>query len=581
MLQIRAAVKMFGEMSKSQHSKKLSGTNHHMSIDWSSQELDEANTLATNARIETKASIISRVGAQVLSTGAGGWRVRDAVNRVSRALGVTTSVSLGLCDITCSVRSETDHCTQTVVLPESGVNTNKIIQLGEFLREIDAQGEASAEVLSSNECTFRHSERSERASASEVEESTCDPRKLAGQTCNSAAAEGRSFDSRGALARVDAGCDTLRQSPQTADAHSSLHKSCAPKAHPFRHSERSERASASEVEESTCDPRKLAGQTPFTVGDYHEKMDAIAATPPLYSPAISGLASAVACGAFTFLLGGGIIEMVCAAAGAGVGQFVRRLLLARKINQLLSVGVAVALSCAVYVALLFAIGAFVPGAASHQVGYIGAMLFVIPGFPLITSCLDMFMFDMRSGIERMTYAVVTIVIATVIGWLLAMAFQLKPGDFDALPFTEAQLCGLRFVAAFVGVFGFSIMFNSPLRVALIAGVIGGVSDTLNLELVNAFGAAPEIGAFAGALLAGLLAGSVWSATKLSRTAFTVPSIVIMIPGLYLYKAMFYMASFETIDALTWLIRAVMVILFLPLGLAAARAITDVHWRHTS
>ena len=310
-------------------------------------------------------------------------------------------------------------------------------------------------------------------------------------------------------------------------------------------------------------------------------MDAIAATPPLYSPVISGLASAVACGAFTFLLGGGIIEMVCAAAGAGVGQFVRRLLLARKINQLLSVGVAVALSCAVYVALLFAIGAFVPGAASHQVGYIGAMLFVIPGFPLITSCLDMFMFDMRSGIERMTYAVVTIVIATVIGWLLAMAFQLKPGDFDALPFTEAQLCGLRFVAAFVGVFGFSIMFNSPLRVALIAGVIGGVSDTLNLELVNAFGAAPEIGAFAGALLAGLLAGSVWSATKLSRTAFTVPSIVIMIPGLYLYKAMFYMASFETIDALTWLIRAVMVILFLPLGLAAARAITDVHWRHTS
>ena len=535
MLQIRAAVKMFGEMSKSQHSKKLSGTNHHMSIDWSSQELDEANTLATNARIETKASIISRVGAQVLSTGAGGWRVRDAVNRVSRALGVTTSVSLGLCDITCSVRSETDHCTQTVVLPESGVNTNKIIQLGEFLREIDAQGEASAEVLSSNECTFRHSERSERASASEVEESTCDPRKLAGQTCNSAAAEGRSFDSRGALARVDAGCD----------------------------------------------PRKLAGQTPFTVGDYHEKMDAIAATPPLYSPAISGLASAVACGAFTFLLGGGIIEMVCAAAGAGVGQFVRRLLLARKINQLLSVGVAVALSCAVYVALLFAIGAFVPGAASHQVGYIGAMLFVIPGFPLITSCLDMFMFDMRSGIERMTYAVVTIVIATVIGWLLAMAFQLKPGDFDALPFTEAQLCGLRFVAAFVGVFGFSIMFNSPLRVALIAGVIGGVSDTLNLELVNAFGAAPEIGAFAGALLAGLLAGGVWSATKLSRTAFTVPSIVIMIPGLYLYKAMFYMASFETIDAFTWLIRAVMVILFLPLGLAAARAITDVHWRHTS
>ncbi len=443
-------------------------TNHHMHIDWSEHAQAEDDVFAINASIEAKAMIIARLGAQVLSTGAGGWRVRDAVNRASRALGVTTSVSLGLCDITCSVHEGTKHCTQAIVLPESGVNTNKIIQLGEFLREIDAQGESSE-----------------------------------------------------------------------------------------------------------------SAQEKFTISQYHKKMDAIDAKPPLYSAPISGLASGVACGAFTFLLGGGAIEMLCAFVGAGVGQLVRRLVLARKINQLLSVALGVAASCIAYVALLFALGAFVGDAMTHQVGYIGAMLFVIPGFPLITACLDMFMFDMRSGIERMNYAVVTILIATIVGWLLAMAFQLKPGDFETLPFSEAQLFALRFVAAFVGVFGFSIMFNSPLRVALIAGVIGGVSDLLNLELVNLAGAPPEIGAFAGALLAGLLAGVMWKFTHLSRTAFTVPSIVIMIPGLYLYKAMFYMASFETIDALTWLIRAVMVILFLPLGLAVARAITDVHWRHIS
>lgn len=55
---------------------------------------------------------------------------------------------------------------------------------------------------------------------------------------------------------------------------------------------------------------------------------------------------------------------------------------------------------------------------SHQEGYIGAMLFVIPGFPLITAGLDIAKLDMRSGIERLSYAVSIIVMATLVGWML-------------------------------------------------------------------------------------------------------------------------------------------------------------------
>lgn len=56
---------------------------------------------------------------------------------------------------------------------------------------------------------------------------------------------------------------------------------------------------------------------------------------------------------------------------------------------------------------------------SHQEGYIGAMLFVIPGFPLITAGLDIAKLDMRSGIERLSYAVSIIVMATLVGWMVA------------------------------------------------------------------------------------------------------------------------------------------------------------------
>lgn len=441
--------------------RNVLGTNHHMPVQWHEAVETSEEVAAKEASLADKTSIICRLSALILQTGAGGWRVRDAVNRTSNALGVTSAISVGLTDIECTVRDGSVQQSQTVVIPDSGVNTNLLIDLDDFLTEIDERG-------------------------SEI------------------------------------------------SAH-----------------------------------------------EYHAIMDELSTKKPLYSASLSGLASAFACAAFTFLLGGGPLEMFCTFIGAGLGQFVRRLVLANNINQLLAIGSAVIVSCVTYLVTLFLVSFCISDAMEHQMGYIGAMLFVIPGFPLITAALDMFLFDMRSGIERLTYALLIILISTLIGWVLAVLLQLKPIDYMPYDLPEIAMCFLRLIAAFVGAFGFSIMFNSPVKVALIAGIMGSISDTANLELVKYFGIAPEIGAFVGALIAGLLASIVWRKTRIPRTVITVPSIVIMIPGLYMYKSMFYMAQFETVDALTWLIRACMIVVFLPIGLALARALTDPHWRHTS
>ena len=95
---------------------------------------------ASHASLTDKTSIICRLGALILRTGAGGWRVRDAVNRASSALGVTSTVSVGLTDIECTVRDGTEQRSQTVVIPDSGVNTNMLIDLDDFLAEIDERG---------------------------------------------------------------------------------------------------------------------------------------------------------------------------------------------------------------------------------------------------------------------------------------------------------------------------------------------------------------------------------------------------------------------------------------------------------
>ena len=133
--------------------------------------------------------------------------------------------------------------------------------------------------------------------------------------------------------------------------------------------------------------------------------------------------------------------------------------------------------------------------------------------------------------------------------------------------------------SFVGVFGFSIMFNSTPRMAFTAACIGLVANTTRLELIDLAGMLPESAALIGALIAGLLASFVGLKMTLPRISLTVPSIVIMVPGLYLYRAMYYLGILDAGDALSWGLRAMIIIFCLPIGLALARMLTDKSWRY--
>ena len=308
---------------------------------------------------------------------------------------------------------------------------------------------------------------------------------------------------------------------------------------------------------------------------------------PLYSPALSGLASACACASFVFLLGGAPYDMIGAFVGAGLGQWLRRRLFAHHLNQFFVTFVCVAVAAFACVGTLRLIGLFNPVALQHDTAYIGAMLFVIPGFPLITGGLDMAKIDFPSGMQRVMYVLCIILMATLAGWMIASLVHLNPQGFESPQLDPWVNGALRALFAFVGVWGFSMMFNSPQRMCLVAATIGMITDTLRLELVD-YGLAPEAGAFVGAMLAGLLASAWRSAVRhrllpphlgYPRICLTVPSIVIMVPGMYMYQAMFHLGQFETLLALDWAFRAFMVIICLPIGLAMARVITDKSWRY--
>ena len=325
---------------------------------------------------------------------------------------------------------------------------------------------------------------------------------------------------------------------------------------------------------------KFSSEGVYMTGEeLHSHLDQIEKIHGLYSPAALGFAAALACGAFTFLLGGGPVEMFCAFAGAGIGNFVRCKLGKHHFTLFLCIFASVTSACLVYAGLFEVMKLILGVSEQHEAGYICSMLFIIPGFPFITSGIDLAKLDMRSGLERLTYAIIIITVATMTAWIMALVLKLQPVDFLTLNLQVPVQILFRLAASFCGVFGFSVMFNSPRKLAATAGCIGAVANTLRLEMVDLANMPPAAAAFIGALVAGILASMIKNVAGFPRISVTVPSIVIMVPGLYLYRAIYNLGIMSLHTSAEWFAAAFMIILALPLGLIFARILTDKTFRY--
>ena len=535
----------------------------------------------TQAGIAAKSSIIIRVGALGLGAGTGSYRVRELMHRIGEPMGVNVRADVNLTDIEATCTDKHERITEVVDLPTTGVNTERIWLLEHFADWFNvklgndslyhSKATVSKELVdtlqaSSNENAIVQTAKQSEENAAKVEE------KMAIQEAI------RKEKPRGIFAL---------QPEKTYVEHFSHVKNVKN----VKNAQNSQNNLNSDLKNnsSTSSNANPAGDfsAPLTVRQVHDRLDLIKNRKPLYKPWFAGLASAVACASFAFLLGGGAYDMLGAFIGAGIGHYVRRRMFMHHLNQFVVTFIAVAVGALSCIASLRIIGCFDPSALHHNTAYIGSVLFVIPGFPLITGGLDIAKIDFPSGIQRLCYTMAIILMGTLAGWMVASLVQLDPQGFTPLGLNPWLNAVLRMITAFAGVWGFSVLFNSPQRMCFVAGIIGAITDTLRLTMAD-FGVAAEIAAFTGALLAGLLA-SAWRAIVhrgwapqylgYPRIGLTVPSIVIMVPGLYMYRAMFYLGQFNTLPALDWTFRAFMVIICLPLGLAVARVITDKSWRY--
>jgi uncharacterized membrane protein YjjP (DUF1212 family) len=289
------------------------------------------------------------------------------------------------------------------------------------------------------------------------------------------------------------------------------------------------------------------------------------------------LAAAVACAAFAFLNNGGWAECLVVFAAAACGRSAQLVMARRKINQFACVLVAAVIGCGVYVTITAGIRHLDPGAAGlHASAFTSSVLFLVPGFPLITAALDLARSDLAAGIQRLTYACLIIFSAGLGAWTVVAVTGVSPATAPVPAIGLAPLDALRLVAGFAGTFGFAVGFNTPLRFAVAAACIGSVANTARLTAIGLH--LPQQFAAVGAtFVVGVAAFFVSRYVRSPRIVLSVPAVLIMIPGAAAFRALVFLNDGQITLALTNGVQAGLIVASLAVGLALARIVTDRSW----
>lgn len=119
--------------------------------------------------------------------------------------------------------------------------------------------------------------------------------------------------------------------------------------------------------------------------------------------------------------------------------------------------------------------------------------------------------------------------------------------------------------SFLGTLGFALLLHAPRKAWLPASLIGGVSYTLYIALME-LGASGAAAMFCGALAGSLLAQLCARKMRMIATIFVTLSIVSLVPGLGLYRCMEYLGAGKNALGLQAGVSAMTDIMMIALGL---------------
>lgn len=328
--------------------------------------------------------------------------------------------------------------------------------------------------------------------------------------------------------------------------------------------------------------KDFAAQLPerATVAEVDARLDAIEKTPRLYPAWLLGIVVALACASVTVLTNGGWREVLAVLPASALAYWLNRWLSRLRFNHLAVVLVSAATATGLF--LLFAALvnlAFGGSSPRLAAGLICAAIFLIPGFPMVTAGLDLARIDLLAGVPRLTYAALVVLAITIGAGVVAAFSGVSPDAVPAVDGPPALVWAALLVASFFAVFGWAMMFNSPLSAAIASGVVAVVGNTPRLLMIDS-GVKEHVATFVGCFIMGLLCALAAKLLNTEKIIMTVPTVLVSIPGASALRTLLYFDQADVVQAMQNGVSTLLTAVAMVVGLAGARMITDPEWAFT-
>ena len=304
----------------------------------------------------------------------------------------------------------------------------------------------------------------------------------------------------------------------------------------------------------------------YTLDDYEENLTKIIYMKKQYTPLFVTIGAGLACGGFCKLFGCDWLAFFYTAVCASIGFSSRFYCNKLSINPYASIAIASSVST-----ILAYFTHFIPGSTTPWHPLLACALFIVPGIPLINSVDDLLDNYIVSG---MTRAVNTMLMVGSMSFGIVFAIKMcQVEDFTMISTRPDSSYLVYAIAAAVASIGFSTIFNVPKRLLWVVA-IGGMISVCTRNFINFdLNMGLPTGSFVGAMIVSLLAIKAVHYVHTPIHVITLPSVIPMIPGVYMYRLMFGIININVIDVSSFIqvfqsgIIATLTILAIAVGVA--------------
>ncbi|TCS81885.1 threonine/serine ThrE exporter family protein [Pectinatus cerevisiiphilus] len=278
----------------------------------------------------------------------------------------------------------------------------------------------------------------------------------------------------------------------------------------------------------------------YTLDQYENKLNKILTLKKQYTSCFIAIGAGLACGGFCKLFGCDWLAFFYTAICASIGFIIRTYCNKLDINAYASIAIS-----SFAATILAYMTHFIPGSATPWHPLLACALFIVPGIPLINSVDDLLDNYIVSGITR---AVNTILMVGSMSFGIVLAIKLcQVKDFTTLSTRPDSSYFIYSIAAAIASIGFSTIFNVPRRLLWVVA-LGGVISVCTRNFINFdLNMGLAAGSFAGAMVVSFIAIKAVHYVHTPMHVITLPSVIPMIPGVFMYRLMFGLININDLD----------------------------------